>query len=73
MRSLIICSTLVLAIGAAASAADMNINNSVISNSFNNVENQTITNGGMSFDMAVSQAARNCLPNAQAQIQIISG
>jgi hypothetical protein len=34
------------------------------------VGNQTITNGGISFDMVVSQAARNCLPNAQAQVQI---
>jgi hypothetical protein len=70
MRSLIISSTLVLAVGNAASAADLNVNNSVIRNSFNNVGNQTITSGGISFDMVVSQAARNCLPNAQAQIQI---
>jgi hypothetical protein len=70
MRSFIISSTLVLAVGNAASAADLNVNNSVITNSFNNVGNQTITNGGISFDMVVSKAARNCLPNAQAQIQI---
>lgn len=70
MRSLIISSTLVLAVGGAASAADLNVNNSVINNSFNNVGNQTITNTGISFDMVVSQAARNCLPNAQAQVQI---
>jgi hypothetical protein len=68
MRSLIISSA--LAVGGAASAADLNVNNSVINNSFNNVGNQTITNGGISFDMVVSQAARNCLPNAQAQVQI---
>src|SRR5690348_8991356 len=69
MRSLIICSTFILAIEGVASAVDLNVSNSVINNSFNNVGNQTITNG-YSFTMVVSQAARNCLPNAKAQVQI---
>jgi hypothetical protein len=70
MRSVIISSALLLAVAGAASAQDVNVNNSVLNNSFNNVGNQTITNGGVSFNMVVSQAARNCLPTAQAQVQI---
>jgi hypothetical protein len=84
MKLALISSVLFLAVADPAFTADINANNSTINdsfnnvknsfnnvkNSFNNVDNLTITNGVVSFDMVVSQAVRNCLPNAQAQVQI---
>jgi hypothetical protein len=70
MKSVLISSALFLAVASPAFAADINVNNSTVNDSFNNVDNTTITNGSVSFDMVVSQAARNCLSNAQAQVQI---
>lgn len=77
MKAALISSALFLAAAGPAFAADININSSNVNNSFNNVNNSfnnvdnlTITNGVVSFNMVVSQAASNCLPDAQAQVQI---
>src|SRR4051794_27948799 len=71
MKSALLSSALFLAIAASASA-DINVSNSTVNNSFNNIgiDELTITNGVISFDMVVSQTARNCLPNAQALVKI---
>jgi len=71
MKSALISSALFLAAAGPASAAGINLNNSTIENSFNNVDNSTIINS-ISFDMVVSQSARTCLPDARAQVSIMS-
>ena len=75
MKSALIYSALFLAVSSPAFAADINVNSTVNNNTSsnsNNVDNSTITYNVIAFDMVVSQAARNCLPNAQAQVQIES-
>ena len=85
MKSALISSALFLAIAGPAFAAQTAINSSNVSNNHSNVYNNstvnissivgnstTITNSVITFNMVVSQAARNCLPNAQAQVQIES-
>jgi len=71
MKSALISSALFLAAAGPASAAGINLNNSTIEKSFNNVDNSTIINS-ISFDMVVSQGARTCLPDARAQVSIMS-
>lgn len=60
VKPTLISSAIVLASAFSAFAQDLGINN--IGNN--------ISVGAISFSMVVSQAAKNCLPNAQAQIQI---
>jgi hypothetical protein len=75
MKSALISSALFLAVASPAFAADINVNSTVNNNTSsnsNNVDSSTITYNVIAFDMVVSQAARNCLPNAQAQVQIES-
>jgi hypothetical protein len=66
MKSALISSAFFLAAAGSGFSAEI-LNTGNIVNSFNNL---TITNGVISFDMVVSQAARNCLPTVQAQVQI---
>jgi hypothetical protein len=71
MKSALISSALFLAVAGSASAVDINLSNSYIENSFNNIGNLTTANN-ISFDMVVSQGARPCLPAARAQVSIMS-
>jgi hypothetical protein len=63
MKSALISSALVLTSAGSALALDINLNNI-------NISGTNVQVGAISFDMVVSQAARNCLPNAQAQVQV---
>jgi hypothetical protein len=76
MKLALISSAIFLAVAGPAFAADINVNgtvnNSTSNNNSNNVDNSTITYNVVAFNMVVSQAARNCLPDAQAQVQIES-
>jgi hypothetical protein len=70
MKSALISSVLFFAAGSA-SAADISLNNSTVNNSFNNAGDFAIVNS-ISFDLVVSQGARTCLPDARAQVSIMS-
>jgi hypothetical protein len=71
MKSALFSSALFLAAASSAPAADINLNNSTVENSFNNFGNVMSTNS-ISFYMVVSQGARACLPDARAQVSITS-
>jgi hypothetical protein len=67
VKPTLISSALVLASAFSAFAQDSTTN---IIQSQSISGNATIKVGAIAFSMVVSQAAKNCLPNAQAQIQI---
>jgi len=79
MKSALISSALFFAMAGqafatqtAVSTSTVNGNNLTVTNSSIIDNSTTTTNSVIAFNMVVSQAARNCLPNAQAQVQIES-
>jgi hypothetical protein len=78
VKPALISSALVLASASSAFALDLNLNivNSPVTNSPNGgnfrISGNNVRVSAISFEMVVSQAARNCLPNASAQVSIQS-
>jgi hypothetical protein len=78
VKPALISSALVLASASSAFALDLNLNivNSPVTNSPNggnfHISGNNVRVSAISFEMVVSQAARNCLPNASAQVSIQS-